>query len=156
MLIAVLSDIHGNVENLKRARKETEEAAIYICCGDIQDEEVLEEFAAWKQPVYLAWGNADVIVREKKLPKNVKAFEVGELEIDKLLIGFVHFDFAAVEMANEGKYDVIFYGHTHTPWIKKMGKTTIINPGEIAGQFGKPSFALFDTKKLEPQLKVLE
>ena len=55
-----------------------------------------------------------------------------------------------------GKYDLVFYGHTHKPWAEKIGNCLLANPGELAGQRFKPTFAIYDIQKDKLQLKILE
>ena len=37
------------------------------------------------------------------------------------------------ELASEGKYDAIVYGHTHRVDRRTVGKTLVLNPGECGG-----------------------
>jgi hypothetical protein len=71
-------------------------------------------------------------------------------------IAFTHFPDIAKKMAQSGKFDLVFYGHTHRPWDEKIGNCHMINPGELAGQFYKPTFAVYDTATGGLQLKILE
>ena len=75
----------------------------------------------------------------------MKIFEdFGETDIDGLKIGFCHFPELA--MKNAEKYDFVFYGHTHKPWIEKIGNCFVANPGNLAGQYYAPSFAILNTE----------
>jgi predicted phosphodiesterase len=56
-------------------------------------------------------------------------------------------------LAQSGEYDFVFYGHTHKPWIsdidvtsKDRKKCTMLNPGNVAGDYYLPTFALWDTQ----------
>ena len=79
-------------------------------------------------------------------------------------IGIVHFPGEAKKMAQSGKFDLVFYGHTHRPWDEKVPVLSgaegdgchMINPGELAGQFYKPTFAIYDTETGKLELKILE
>ncbi|MFH1894549.1 MAG: metallophosphoesterase family protein [Patescibacteria group bacterium] len=71
-------------------------------------------------------------------------------------IAFCHFPEIAKELAKTQKYDFVFYGHTHKPWLKKIGKTKLVNPGNLANIFYKPTFAVYDTKTDKLELKILE
>lgn len=164
MKVAVLSDVHSNLVNLTKARKIIEEAKVeaVFCCGDIQTEDVLIEFKRWKMPVYIVWGNADFSLREKFSAGDldqghVQSFEdYGEVELSQKKIAFTHYDELARKLAGTRKYDLVFYGHTHTPWISHQEETALINPGEIAGQFGPASLALCDLEdEINPELKIL-
>ena len=61
----------------------------------------------------------------------------------------VHYPKIAYAFAKTGEYDFIFCGHTHKYEIKEIGKTLVINPGEILGKEGPPSFVILDLKTKE-------
>jgi predicted phosphodiesterase len=68
--------------------------------------------------------------------------------------------------------DIIFYGHTHKPWIEDVvgniptlpgyghpsrgGELKIVNSGTLGGVFARATFAVYDTEKSEPELKILD
>lgn len=107
------------------------------------------------------FGNMDkdfkfLIEEYNKIPR-VKINEVFlETEIGKRKIAITHFPSEAKKLAESSKYDLVFYGHTHRPWEEKIGNCRLINPGESAGQFYKPTFAIFDTDTDNLGLKILE
>lgn len=177
MRIAVFSDIHDNLERWQEVASvlSKEKIKVGICCGDITNIETLSEIAKSFDKLYLSWGNADYPMIDKigLLPENVDLFDgksetghnhhdefwmksIGRIEIGNKKIIFTHTKFVAQELAREEKPDVVFYGHTHTPWEEKIGKTLIINPGEICGRYGRPSFAIFDLSKMKAHLKLLK
>jgi putative phosphoesterase len=39
-------------------------------------------------------------------------------------------------------YDVVIVGHTHTPFVRQMGKTLFINPGSVGKSWGRSTFAV--------------
>lgn len=163
MKIAVISDIHGNMAYLERAKPiiDAEKLEIVICCGDIQDEDCFKSLDNWKQKVYIALGNADYKIRESLglgtlLAEHAEvSLDYGVLNIDGAKIAYCHYDSLAKKLAQDGRFDIIFYGHTHTPWEEKIGHTVLLNPGEITAQFGKPTFAIYDLKTMKAELKLL-
>lgn len=163
MKIAVISDIHGNLAYLIKAKKviDKEKINTIICCGDIQTEEIFHELDSWPGKIYLTLGNADLDLGQKLdsgliYPENLEYFkDFGVINLEKKKVAFTHYDFYAKKLASEGKYDIIFYGHTHTPWEEKLSKTILLNPGEIAAQFGKPTFAIYDLEEMEAKLILL-
>ncbi len=164
MRIAIISDIHGNMAYLAKAKEtiDKEKIKVVVCCGDIQTEEAFHELDLWPQKVYLALGNADLELSQKLesgliYPEKLEYFkDFGVLNLDKKKIAFTHYDFYAKKLASEGKYNLIFYGHTHTPWEEKFNKTILLNPGEVAAQFGKPTFAIYDTGTAKAKLVLLQ
>jgi hypothetical protein len=160
MEIAILSDIHNNEKRLEQALEVCKKTKIKncICCGDISTYEIIETLARFFKNVYIALGNADYALenRIETFPENVTVSkDVLDIKIDNLNLAVVHHDYKALKLAKEKNYDVIFYGHTHTPWEKTIKRTQIINPGEIAGQYGHPTFAIFETKTKKTSLKIL-
>jgi len=78
-------------------------------------------------------------------------------------VAVTHLPNVAKELAQSGKYDLVFYGHTHKPWQEKFlvssGLTRncwLVNPGELAGQLYKPTFAVYDIDTGNLELKILE
>ena len=163
MKIAIISDIHGNLAYLEKAKIIIDKYKIttVICCGDIQTEEVFYELDKWSQRVYLVLGNADFELDQKLIsgfivPQNIQLFRnFGKITLNKNKIAFTHYDTSAKKIALEGKYNFVFYGHTHTPWEEVINKTLVLNPGEISAQFGKPTFAIYDLANMTAKLILL-
>jgi len=163
MKIAVISDIHGNMAYLAKAKAiiDAEKLEIVVCCGDIQDEEAFLELDSWKQKVYIAFGNADYAIREnmgrgKLLTKHVELFlDYGVLNVGGTKLAFCHYPLYAEKLAESGRFDVVFYGHDHKPWERKIGRTVLLNPGELQARDGHPTFAIYDLAKMKGELKIL-
>ena len=150
MKIAILSDTHNNWANFKKAIGwiNKEKIRVILHCGDICNQETIDDaIKIFDGEMEFVKGNGDWNV---ELPESL------ELEIDGKKIGLVHFPNEAKKMAQSGKFDLVFYGHTHRPWDEKIGNTHLINPGELAGQFYKPTFAVYDTATGKLELKILE
>ncbi|MEW5900743.1 MAG: metallophosphoesterase family protein, partial [Acidobacteriota bacterium] len=65
----------------------------------------------------------------------------------------LHYHFSVGTYASAGKYDVIIFGHTHKPDIRREGKTLLLNPGEAGGWLtGKSTVALLDPKEQEAEI----
>jgi predicted phosphodiesterase len=68
-------------------------------------------------------------------------------------MAFVHFPEYARKLAEEGRFDYVFYGHTHKPWTEKIQgerngnfkECELLNPGNVANQYYSPTFAVLDT-----------
>ena len=124
MKVAIMSDTHDNVPNLEKALKwiNKKNIDLIIHCGDLCAPTMIIEVMGPKYsgPIHMVFGNVE---DRDLLPKVIKDFpnikhygDVGEFEINKKRIGFVHFPDKAKEMAQSGKYDYVFHGHTHKPW----------------------------------------
>ena len=110
--------------------------------------------------VYLVHGNVsdrDLLESVCDGISNVTLYgDEGSLDIEGIKIAFCHFPEQARELAETQNYNLVFYGHTHKPWIEKIGKTTLSNPGTLGGIFSKATFSVFDTKTNNLELKILE
>lgn len=165
MKIAIVSDSHDNLPNIEKAVAyiNKQKINLMIHCGDVCAPIILGEFAKLfkGKELHVVKGNVDGDIEgfkswAKKYPKIKYHGETGKLEIDKLKIVFCHDPFVAKKMAASQRYDFVFHGHTHKPWQEQVGKTTIINPGTLAGLFNKATFAIFDTETRKAQLILLE
>lgn len=164
MKIAIISDTHDNVPNLEKALGWMNEDGIeqIIHCGDLCAPAILVKVLVpnFSGPIHMVFGNVE---DRELLPKIVADFDhvthygdIGEVEIDGKKIAFVHFPEEGKKLAGSGKYDLVFYGHSHKPWEEKVGKARLINPGTLAGLFTKATFAVYNTKTDKLKLKILE
>lgn len=150
MKIAIISDTHDNLTNIKKAFDwiKKEKIMLVLHCGDISRQETIDFMEKnYDGEIKFVKGNADY---DLPFPDRM------ELEFNKHKIAFAHFPDIAKRMAQSGKFDLVFYGHTHRPWDEKIGSTHMINPGEMANQFYKPSFAVYDTATGKLELKILD
>jgi putative phosphoesterase len=152
MQIAIISDIHDNLPNLQKVLDYCADQKIekIICCGDITNQESLDFLNDnFSGEIFYAFGNADEGHLEKEsLGKKYKKTSIfpdfGEASMEDKKIAFVHFPDKAKELAENGQYDFVFYGHTHKPWTEKIGKCEMLNPGNVAGTFYPPTFAVWN------------
>lgn len=165
MKFAIISDSHDNWPNIEKAIKyiNKHKIPIIIHCGDVCAPSTLREMnKIFKgKEFHLAYGNVDgdiegfknMAMADKKIKLHGKT---GKIEIDGLKIVFCHFPNVAKKMAQYEKYDLVFHGHTHTPWTEKIGKTMLFNPGTVGGLFAKATFAIYDTKTEKAELILVE
>jgi putative phosphoesterase len=157
MKVAIISDTHDNLENLKKffefAKKE--KMKILIHCGDVCKGDTLKEIEKNFDQIYLSLGNAEILDSLFKSAKKTKIFEKeGKIEIENLKIGFCHA--FKLKDKNLNNFDFYFFGHTHWPFLKKEGNCYLANPGNLAGLYYKATFAVLDTKTKKLKLKILE
>ncbi|HBG82105.1 TPA: hypothetical protein DDW69_04725 [candidate division CPR2 bacterium] len=127
MKIAVISDIHDRMDKLNKTLEEISKCKIdtIICCGDIATKKTVMRLAQTNLHVFSCLGNAerepDEIFYAQNEYKNLTVFrDLGEIKLAGKTIGFTHYPQRAKDMAQSGAYDFVFYGHTHTPWIKMI------------------------------------
>ena len=161
MKIAIIADTHDNLANIKKIldwlKKEKINKVIH--CGDVCTVFTLKEgFGPFPGEMYISLGNADFEAPEKyKLSPNFFIFEKsGEINIGGKKIAFTHGRGEAENLVKTKKYNLVFFGHTHTPWEEKKGGTRLVNPGEAGGDFDPATFAIYDTEKDNLELKIIE
>lgn len=163
MIFAIVSDTHGNVANFKKSVEWIEKQKIktILHCGDIGSPESLKEsLEDFDGEFFGVFGNMDsdykILIDEYNEIPNVEIKEhTFETELAGKKIAVNHFPHKAKKLAQSREYDLVFYGHTHRPWDEKVGDCHMINPGELAGQFNKPTFAVYDTDSNKLELKIL-
>lgn len=132
MIIVVISDTHlpkkGKglprtlVDDLKRAD-------CIIHAGDWQTRSVYEELRAFAR-VEGVFGNVDDDVIKQQLEQKLI------LQFGKFTFGVVHGDGKgktterrAIDAFKHEEVDMIIFGHSHIPVLKKEGSTILFNPG---------------------------
>lgn len=161
MLIAIISDIHDNIPNLKKVLDYCRQNKVekIICCGDVATIETLDfmcdNFAG---EIFFTYGNMDQgHVADYDFSgddyRNVHIFpESGAHTFDNIRTAFVHYPDVARRLCESGKYDFVFHGHTHKPWQEKINNCIILNPGNVANQIYLPTFATWNTSDNSFQL----
>ena len=66
-------------------------------------------------------------------------------DADGFKIAFTHHGIVGEGLAAGGKFNLVCFGHSHKYYFKKNNQTILLNPGEIMGKDGLPSFCLVDT-----------
>jgi hypothetical protein len=168
MFVAIISDIHNNEVNLKKVLNycEGNKISTIICCGDLASEETLEFLNNnFSGQIHYTFGNMDNdqllghlisnwTSNVLKYKNTILYKKFGETEMDHKKIAFVHFPEIAKRLCETGKYDFVFYGHTHKPWVSSAKasadqgkkKCIMLNPGNVAGDIYPPTFAIWDTR----------
>lgn len=154
MLIAILSDIHDNEENLRRAISAAlaEGCTHLLFLGDMADISTLRLLRRlWPYEMDLVQGNndyprADFRAFAEADPLTRFHGESAQLQLDQRRIYMTHEPSHGILLAAEsGAFDLLLFGHTHRSGKQSHGHALIANPGDIQGRYGSPSFAIYDT-----------
>ena len=153
MKIAVVSDSHDNIWNMRKVVSQANDAGaeLMIHCGDLISPFMLEELDAFRGHVHLILGNnsGDQVLLMKRLASRSGHITFhgwhGRIEAGGLRLGFVHAPEIACSMAGSGEFDMVFFGHTHLWKRDVVGRTLLLNPGEIMGKKEPSGWALVDT-----------
>ncbi len=152
MRIGIISDTHNNLIGADDAVSilKSEKIDTVFHCGDVTSCEVIDLFKDFC--VHLVWGNCDrdTIAIQFSIELCIPGSSVGQTyfdHIDSKSIAMVHGNDEGLlyKLIESGSYDYVFHGHTHSQRDEMIGKTHVINPGAIGGQFRK-SFCILDTK----------
>ena len=166
MKIAVLSDIHDNVWNLKKvlALDALQRTKTMLFCGDLCAPFIIHLLGrSYSHPIHMVLGNNDgdvaAIISNASQYKHLHIHgEYFRGELDGKIIGMNHYPDKARILAENGGYEVVCYGHNHTLAEEKVGNTLLINPGTIMGFHGgrlediKATFLVLDTDTLETEV----
>jgi len=157
MIIAIISDSHDNIWNLRKAVEiiRAENTKMIIHCGDFVAPFMLKELDASQISVHGVFGNNDgdqYLLTKMALTslKNITLHGlIGRVNADGFNISFTHYGEVAEGLAASGDSKLVCYGHSHTFAEKLIGNTVLLNPGEIMGKEGSPGFCLVDTATSE-------
>lgn len=145
MKIAVISDIHDNIWNLQKALAlpELQATEAIFFCGDLCSPFVIHLLGlAYSRPVHMVLGNNDgdvaAIIGNSKKYSNVHIHgEYFRSHLGGRSIAMNHYPEKAREIAENGGFDIVCYGHNHSVVNDEMvGDTLLINPGAIMGYHG--------------------
>jgi putative phosphoesterase len=137
MLVGIVSDTHGNYQNVAQALRLMDERGVELIlhCGDIDDADTVRLFAG--VPTHFVFGNCDT--DQKSLRQAIKAGRgilhepFGSLELAGRKMAWLHGDDSGLfrDVENSGYFDYLFYGHTHVAERRRSGPTLIVNPGAL-------------------------
>ena len=73
--------------------------------------------------------------------------------LHKRKIVVIHEHHVIDALAESGHFDLIVYGHTHEPVVRKVKNTLVVNPGETGSWlYGKATVAVADLDKMEAEI----
>ncbi len=155
MLIGVMSDTHDDIAQTKKAvakfnQKNVEQV---LHAGDFISPFMIEPLKELKAPLTGVFGNNDgdrvLLERKSGMLASMKITGTfARIDLGGMRIGLLHGnDRALLEtLLACGSLDLLVYGHTHRPEIRKEEGLLIVNPGEVYGHVtGRSTVALVDT-----------
>ena len=158
MKIAILSDAHDHLEQLRRALQLVQGCGALLFCGDLCAPFTLREIAeGFAGPVHTVLGNNDgdvlLMARVAQQAGNVTLHgDYAELELAGRRVALVHYPRLAEGLAALGDYDLVCHGHDHQVRVVQVGPTLLLNPGEVMGWKGRSSCAIYDTATREAEI----
>jgi len=146
----LVSDSHDNLEKIDKAVevaiKNNVSAVFHM--GDFNSPFVFSHFLKGKYEFFGVFGNndGDLLFLQEKAANKIRR-SPAEVEFEGKKIFMMHQPFALEAAKSSQIYDFVFYGHTHEMVIEKVGKTLVINPGELCGYLsGKSTCVLLNAE----------
>jgi hypothetical protein len=161
MLIGIISDVHDNIWALDDVLTELSDCDVLLCLGDLCAPFTMTAIGeGFDGPVHLVWGNNDgdkvTVTKSASKVGNVTIHGVfAELVLDGRSVAMTHYPHIAKALAANARYDLVCYGHSHEGEETMMGRTLLLNPGEVMGRLGEHSFARYDTDAGEAKVSQL-
>ena len=148
MIIGIISDTHDNMTQIRKAVEIFNARGVghVVHAGDFGAPFTFRIFKDLKCPFTGIFGNNDgerLLLQKLSQGRVFKQPHVFELDGRKIVV--LHEHHIVNALADSGHYDVVVYGHTHEPDVRRVGKTLVVNPGEAGGWlYGKSTVALLD------------
>ncbi|AEC51032.1 hypothetical protein PNA2_0115 [Pyrococcus sp. NA2] len=160
MKIGIMSDTHDNLPAIRMAVEffNKEGVELVLHAGDFVAPFVAKELSKLNAPLKGVFGNNDGEREGLKERLGIKD-EVLTLDLDGFKVIMLHgTDERIVEaLAKSQLYDIVIRGHTHRHGIQEVGRTIVINPGEVCGYVtGIKSVAILNTTEREIRIINLE
>jgi putative phosphoesterase len=156
MLIGVISDTHDNLPAIHRAVEIFNDRKVehVIHAGDFTSPftfRALKHLSCGFTGIY---GNND---GERVLLQKLSGSRIFTqpfiLVLAERKIVIMHEHQVVDALADSGHFDMIVYGHTHVPDIRRRGNALIVNPGELSGWlYGKSTIAIVNLNELSAEL----
>lgn len=135
-VVGLLSDSHARWERTQRALAalQARGATLFVHCGDIEDERVLDQLAGLD--AHVVWGNCDW--DHARLERYAKDLGIavhgtaGEIVVDGSRIAFTHGHdprLLSAPIGSGARY--LAHGHTHETRDETIAATRVVNPGAL-------------------------
>ena len=139
MKILVLSDSHGNVENMVRA-VERESPQMLLHLGDCWRDGVRLAERFPDIPLEQVPGNCDFRTRAE--PQKLLLIKGRRVLLCHGHTYGVKQSLISAGLAADGlNLDVFLFGHTHKPLVSRRGMALFLNPGSI-GEYSRPTYGV--------------
>lgn len=156
MLIGIISDTHDDMSAIGRAVGILNGRGVshVLHAGDLVSPFTFEILGGLKSRFTGIFGNNDgdrLLLKEKSGGNIHNQPHIISISDKKIIV--VHEPDIVEALAQSSGFDVVIYGHTHTPDIRKVKDTLIINPGKVAKLHkGESTLVLLDTMSMEAEI----
>lgn len=156
MIVGIISDTHDHLDNLKKAidafSKRNVEHIIHA--GDFTSPFTWRVMRHFKGGFTAIFGNNDgERILLNKLYQDRIYTQPYKFSLHEKRIVVMHEPDVVDALADSGHFDLVVFGHTHEPVVKRIKDTLIVNPGEVCGWlYGRPTAAILDLKTMDAEI----
>lgn len=148
MKLAILSDIHDNVWNLRAALSYIARSQVdgLICCGDLCSPFIVGLLAhGFAGPIHAVAGNNEgdwrqimlntATANKNRTDDNQITFhgQFFERQFGNKRVAVNHYPDIALAIAAANQHDLVCFGHDHQYALRLFNKTLALNPGTLMG-----------------------
>lgn len=159
MKIALFSDSHDQIAHLEAAlvAARVAGAQLLLHAGDLCAPFMLDRLGrGFAGPIHVVFGNNDgdgrllqtIATKHAHITLHGIYAEIdlpstGQAPARRLAL--IHYPEPARRIAQSGEFDLVCYGHNHQKHVEQLGRGWLVNPGELLGMNGAPTWGLYDT-----------
>ncbi|MBZ0155704.1 MAG: metallophosphoesterase [Alphaproteobacteria bacterium] len=156
MIVGIIADSHDHLDNLRKVLSIFHERKVehIIHAGDFTSAftwRALKHFPGGFTGIF---GNNDgERVLLKKLYQGRVFAQPYRFSLHHRRIVVMHEPDVVDALADSGHFDLVVYGHTHEPVVRKVANTLVVNPGEACGWlYENPTAAVVDLERMEAEI----
>ncbi len=166
MIVGIISDSHDNLSALHKALElfKRHEVSLLIHLGDISSPFTFRHLVEYPGRIIVVLGNNDgdrLLLKEIAIKAGATLREsISIISISNRKLLLMH-GFGSKEqtleivnaLASSQRFDAVLYGHTHEVDLRYLGKTLILNPGEVCGYLsGRQTVAILDLLSMRTEI----
>ncbi len=156
MLIGIISDTHDDMEQIGRVVElfNSKGVSEVLHAGDFVSPFTFEILDGLKARLRGIFGNNDgdrILLMEKSGDSIVAQPYIAEVAGIKVAV--VHEPASVEAFSESGRFDLVVYGHTHTPDVRNLNGTLVVNPGKVARLHkGRSTVVVLDTESMQAEI----
>jgi putative phosphoesterase len=156
MLIGIIADTHDDMEQIGRVVElfNSKGVSEVLHAGDFVSPFTFEILGGLKARLRGIFGNNDgdrILLMEKSGDSIVAQPYIAEVAGIKVAV--VHEPASVEAFSESGRFDLVVYGHTHTPDVRNLKGTLVVNPGKVARLHkGRSTVVVLDTESMQAEI----
>lgn len=156
MLIGIMADTHDNLVPTRKAIEQFNNRDVQhvIHAGDYTSPFTLKLFYELRCKYTGVFGNNDgdkLLLLDRSDGNIHNQPYIFSLHKRKIIV--MHEHYVVDALADSGHFDLVVYGHTHKPDIRKFNNTLVVNPGEVGTWlYDTSTIALADLERMEAEI----